>query len=66
MLFISCDTFAKGVCIDFAAHDIQLSDNFFDLVSPDPVRIVLDTGLEPDALLQELTITSAYDIRCYL
>lgn len=63
VLFISCDTFAKGVCIDFAAHDIQLSDNFFDLVSPDPVRIVLDTGLEPDALLQELTITSAYDIR---
>ena len=60
-IFVSSDVFAKGVYIELA-EDINLSDNFFDITDNKPYRIFAKTTLSPEALMQNVSIKSVYDI----
>ena len=60
---VTCDTFAQGVCLDFADADIKLSDNYFDITSAAPVKLYADPVMTPEAALAQLKVKSVYDIR---
>ena len=59
---ISSDAFAKNVEISFKNHDIVLSDNYFDLTSNEPYKVIAKTSLSAKELLNEISIISVYDI----
>ncbi len=61
-LYVSSDVYAKNVELDFKAHDIVLSDNYFDITDGEPVSVYAKTELSPEALLAELTLRTVYDI----
>lgn len=61
-LTLSSVALAKNVYISFKNHDIELSDNYFDIASAQPIRVLAKTDLSPSELLKELSIISVYDI----
>lgn len=60
---VSADSFAKSVEIDFANHDIVLSDNYFDIVNGDKFIVTAKTDISAEELLSDITIQSVYDIK---
>ena len=62
-LYVKSDKFAKNVEIDFANHDIILSDNYIDITDKNEYRIICNTNLRANELLSDITIKSVYDIR---
>ena len=59
---IPSKSFAKNVAIDFEGVDVQLSDNYFDLINDKPYKVVAKTSLSPDELMEKLTVLSVYHI----
>ena len=62
LLYLASNALAKNVEITFASEDPILSDNFFDIATPDVVRILVKTDTSPAALLRDLTLRTVYDI----
>lgn len=60
---VSADAFAKNVCLDFRDRDLVLSDNYFDLTSPEPYTVTAQTQASAAELLPQLTVKTVYDIR---
>ncbi len=60
---ISCDTFCKGVMIDFNNHDVTFSDNFFDITANKEYNITCKTSIPVHQLLEDMVIKTVYDIR---
>ncbi len=56
------DVLAKDVEISFENHDIEISDNFFDLSSSKPYTVFAKTNLSKEELEKEISIFSVYDI----
>ncbi len=56
------DVLAKNVQVSFKHHDIDLSDNYFDLSSAQPYEIFAKTSLSEKELLSDISILSVYDI----
>lgn len=61
-LTVSSDCFAKAVEIDFENLDCKLSENFIDLTSDKPRRILARTDYSPEQLERNLRVRSVYDI----
>ena len=61
-LYVTAKSFAKNVAIDFEGVDVQLSDNYFDLINDKPYKVVAKTSLSPDELMEKLTVLSVYHI----
>ena len=55
-LFLSADCFCKGVFVDFDDFDVKLSDNFFDITSKRPVRIIAYTEKDMKKLFENIKI----------
>ena len=62
ILTIASDTFAKGVYVDFADCDPELSSNFFDLVNGEPYCVTVRSDRTAEELKKSLTIKTVYDI----
>lgn len=62
LLAFSADAFAKSVEVSFKRYDIELSDNYFDLISSEPYTILAKTDLGASKLLADLELLSVYDI----
>ena len=60
---VSADVFAKNVYLDFRDRDLVLSDNYFDLTSPEPYTVTAQTQASAAELLPQLTVKTVYDIR---
>ena len=60
---VSADAFAKNVYLDFQDRDLVLSDNYFDLTSPEPYTVTAQTQASAAELLPQLTVKTVYDIR---
>ena len=63
VLRLSCDTFTKGVFLDFREHDWVLSDNFFPLIDETPYSVLVRTDRSAREVLEELVVKTVYDIR---
>ncbi|MBR2444740.1 MAG: glycoside hydrolase family 2 protein [Clostridia bacterium] len=61
-LSFSADVFTHNVQVSFENHDIQLSDNYFDLINREPYSIIAKTELSADELLNDISLLSVYDI----
>ncbi len=61
-LTLTARNFAKDVEISFESYDIPLSDNYFDLTSKNGYTVFAKTDLSPEALLNDISIMSVYDI----
>ena len=64
-LYVSADSYAKSVELDFANHDLLLSDNYFDITSAAPRLLTAETeDLEVTAeqLLADLTVQTVAGI----
>ena len=59
---LSSDVFTKGVFIDFDNCDPVLSDNFFDIVNKEKVRIDASTDVSAEELKKQIRIKTVYDI----
>ncbi len=59
---LSSNVFAKGVFIDFENCDPALSDNFFDIVNKEKVRIDVLTDVSAEELKKQIKIKTVYDI----
>ena len=57
------DVFAKNVCLDFRETDIVLSDNYFDLTSPEAYTVTAATEKSAAELMEQLIVKTVYDIR---
>ena len=55
-------SFASAVALGFGAHDVRLSDNWFDLHAGEPRTVVgrLPVGVELDELRAALRVTSLW------
>ncbi len=60
---VSSDKFAKGIEIDFANHDVILSDNYFDITDKNEYIITCKTDIPLKELTKDITIKSVYDIK---
>ena len=60
-LTLTSGALAKNVQISFKNYDLELSDNYFDLSSPEPYTVSVKTELSPSELLCELSLLSVYD-----
>ncbi len=61
-LSFSSDVFAKAVQVDFAGHDIRLSDNYFDLATAEPYTVLAETSLPVETLLEDIRLRCIYHI----
>ena len=61
-LTFTARAFAKDVEISFESYDIPLSGNYFDLSNGEPYTVFAKTELSPEALLNDISIMSVYDI----
>ncbi len=61
-LTFTSDVLAKNVCVSFDGYDIFLSDNYFDLSSKQPYKILAKTDLSVKELMNSISIISVYDI----
>lgn len=62
---LSADAFTKGVELDFGDIDVVLSDNYFDITSPAPLKIAFTVSGAPEtakSLSEVLKIRTLYDI----
>ncbi|MBQ8322089.1 MAG: hypothetical protein IJX92_06975 [Clostridia bacterium] len=62
---LSADAFAKGVELDFGDIDVVLSDNYFDITSPAPIKVSCTVSGTPETaqrLTEALKIRSLYDV----
>ena len=57
----SADAFTKNLEVSFKNHDLILSDNYFDLIN-NTYEIYAKTDLPVDTLLNDMVLTSVYDI----
>ena len=62
LVTLSADSFAKDVEISFASSAPVLSDNYFDLISSEPVSVTVYTDKTANELLSDMTVRSVYDI----
>lgn len=62
-IYITSGVFAKSVEIDFEDFDVVLSDNYFDIIGADGVKISAKTDKSVGELENALRIKSVYDIR---
>ena len=53
---------AKSVQVQFNSYDIDLEDNYFDLSNGEPYRIFAKTNLDKQALLDDISLLTVYDI----
>lgn len=60
---VRSNVFAKGVAIDFRDFDCVLSDNFFDVTSAEPYRVVARTNRAAEELRSNVTVKSVFDVR---
>ncbi len=60
---VSSDVFARGVEIDFAGHDVILSDNYVDLADGREYKLFCETLYSAEELLTDLIVQSVYDIK---
>lgn len=60
---VRSNVFAKGVAIDFRDFDCVLSDNFFDITSAEPYRVVARTNRAAEELRSNVTVKSVFDVR---
>lgn len=63
MFFVTSDTLALNVELDFENLDLILSDNYFNITSKSPVVITAETHEPINILNENLKIKSVYDIR---
>jgi len=61
-IHVSSDCFARGVFLDFEGFDLTLSDNFFDLTTPDAYTVTVKTDRTPEEILEKLVYKTVYDI----
>lgn len=59
---VSSDTFAMRVALDFSGFDCVLSNNFFDIATPDCYTISFQTEKTVKELSRNLQIKTVYDI----
>ena len=62
-LSVSCNTFTKGVFLDFRDNDWILSDNFFPITDETPCTVLVCTDRSARDVLDQLTVKTVYDIR---
>ena len=61
-IYASSNVLAKNVEISFKSYDIVLSDNYFDLTSTEPYKVLAYTELDESTLANDIKIMSVYDI----
>ena len=61
-LVFSADALSKNVQISFKNHDLILSDNYFDLSSNEPYKVLAYTNLSVQEILDDIKTISVYDI----
>ena len=62
-IHVTSNTFAKSVEVDFTSCDLVLSDNYFDITSPEGYTVQGKTNLTAEELSAAITLQSVYDIR---
>ena len=62
-IHVTSNTFAKSVEVDFTSCDLVLSDNYFDITSPEGYTVQGETNLTAEELSAAITLQSVYDIR---
>lgn len=60
---VCANVFTKGVAIDFRDFDCVLSDNFFDITSAAPYRVVARTSRTAEDLRENVMVKSVFDVR---
>jgi beta-mannosidase len=58
---LKSDVLARSVCLSFGALDVELSDNYFDLLPGESVDVRLKTAASLDDLRKNLTTYSLAD-----
>ena len=61
-LTFKSEALAKNVFVSFKDYDVFLSDNFFDLSSKEPYKILAKTSLSASVLKEKISLLSVYDI----
>ena len=61
-LTFKSEALAKNVFVSFKDYDVFLSDNFFDLSSKEPYKILAKTSLSASVLKEKISLISVYDI----
>ena len=59
---LTAESYARYVEVDFEEVDVVLSDNYVDIVSAEPVKLVAKTEFAADELRKQLKLQSVYDI----
>lgn len=59
---LSADCYARYVEVDFEEVDVVLSDNYVDITSAEPVKLVAKTEFTAEELRKQLKLQSVYNI----
>ena len=59
---LTANCFARYVEVDFEDADVVLSDNYVDITSGEPVKLVAKTKYNAKELTKQLKLQSVYDI----
>ena len=62
-LTLSAKSLALNVNISFDNIEPKLSDNFFNIATPNPYEIVVNCDLSPNEVLKQLQIITTNDLK---